>query len=443
MIPRGELAHLFRGAYSLMTSAAITAALGVVFWAVAARTFSTETLGQDAALITAMITLSTICQLNLGNALVRFLPPMREGAPRVLALAYLLSAAVSAVVALAFVAGMPLLSPRFDFLTADVATAVGFPLGVALWSVFVLQDAALAALRRAPLVPVENAAFGLLKLAALPLFAGMLAHGVFLAWVVGMALLLVPVNVYIFRTALPAHRRQSETTPEPGISDRRGVIRFLVQDYLAMVLNVGAVTILPLIVVGVLGSRQNAYFFMPFSIMLAIELFMLSAATSLLAEGARAHSRGPDLTRALVRRIGPVVVVGLGALVAAAPLVLLPFGAEYAEHGAPVLRLLALATLLHAVTILFVTVSRLRRSGGRILAVYLGWFALGIGLVYGFAHAGGITGVALAWLLANAVVALAVTPSLLRYVRRAGDSTPLPGRPRLPFRWRSSRSAFP
>ena len=79
---------LFRAAYSLMANSVITAALGIAYWAVAARVVPSSDLGQDGALITAMITLSTICQLNLSNAVARFLPSTGAGASRRLALAY-------------------------------------------------------------------------------------------------------------------------------------------------------------------------------------------------------------------------------------------------------------------------------------------------------------------------------------------------------------------
>lgn len=408
---------LLRSAYSLMANTLITAILGVAFWAVAAQAFPSSTVGQDAALITAMITLSTICQLNLGNAVVRFLPPMRDGAGRALAVGYLVAIVASLAGGFAFLWVLPQVSERFAFLSDSELLLVGFPVGVALWSVFALQDAALVALRRAPWVAGEGMAFGLLKLLALPVFVGLAVHGVFAAWVVGMALLILPINWLIFRRALPAHVPEQPEAGSAVFSSRRRNATFLLQDYLATVLNVGAVTLLPLLVIAVLGSEQNAYFFMPFSIMLVIELLVLGAGTSLVAESSRNEALAADLARRLIRRVGPLLLAGTALLAVAAPLVLLPFGAEYAEEGTPVLRLLAVATLFHAVTILFVSLARVQRRGTRILAAYFCWFLLQAALTYVLAKAMGISGVALGWLLANASIALLVAPSLLRFLR--------------------------
>ena len=65
---------LLRSAYSLMLNVGLNAVLGFGFWVAAARLFPSTVVGRDSALISAMITLSTICQLNLGPVMLRFLP---------------------------------------------------------------------------------------------------------------------------------------------------------------------------------------------------------------------------------------------------------------------------------------------------------------------------------------------------------------------------------
>jgi O-antigen/teichoic acid export membrane protein len=406
---------LFRAAYSLMANSVITAALGIAYWAVAARVVPSAALGEDGALITAMITLSTICQLNMSNAIARFLPSTGAASLRSLALAYLVGAGASFVGGVIFVLMMPLISDGFAFLSEDPLLALTFPVGAAVWALFVMQDAALAALRQAPWVPVENTVFGLAKLAALPVLVATTSHGTFVAWVLGAALLVVPVNWFVFTRAVPEHVRTVGDHSRAEARADRGLVSFLAQDYVATVLNLVAVTLLPLVVLAVLGSEQSAYFFIPFSIMLAVELFVHGATTSLLVEGARVGADVVGLTRSLLRRIGPIVIASVLILVLAAPLVLAPFGSDYAQEGTPVLRLLALAALFHAVTILFATISRLQRRGSQILVVYLGWFVLQAALAYALASSHGIEGVAFGWMVANAAIAVGLSPWLIRF----------------------------
>ena len=65
---------MLRGAYSLLANTALTSVLGMGFWMAAARLYSSVDVGRDTVLISVMIEISTMCQLNMGNGIVRFLP---------------------------------------------------------------------------------------------------------------------------------------------------------------------------------------------------------------------------------------------------------------------------------------------------------------------------------------------------------------------------------
>ncbi len=72
---RGHLdAPFVRNAYSLVGSTLATSGFGVIFWIVAAHLFTKEEVGRDTALISTMLFLSSISQLNLTNGFNRFVP---------------------------------------------------------------------------------------------------------------------------------------------------------------------------------------------------------------------------------------------------------------------------------------------------------------------------------------------------------------------------------
>jgi O-antigen/teichoic acid export membrane protein len=112
---------LLRGAYSLAANTALTSALGFVFWVLAARLFSDVEVGRDTVLISAMLELSTICQLNLVNGIVRFLPGLGDVAPRILALAYLATGAVAIALGASFV----LVAPRISSASSRPSSSGG------------------------------------------------------------------------------------------------------------------------------------------------------------------------------------------------------------------------------------------------------------------------------------------------------------------------------
>jgi peptidoglycan/xylan/chitin deacetylase (PgdA/CDA1 family)/O-antigen/teichoic acid export membrane protein len=408
---------LMRSAYSLTVNVVVAAGLGVVFWIAAARLYDTQTVGRDAALIAVMIELSTICQLNMANALTRFLPSLERGTARALLGAYGISGAAALVVGIAFVMGAPMVSGAFGFLRESVLFAALYVLAQILWTWFAVQDAALTAMRRAPWVPVENGVFGVLKLAALPLLLALgAAHGVFLASALPVLLLLVPVNLFLFRTAIPEHlRRQRPAGSALGRLARRRLVGFLAQDYGATVIAQASTTALPLLIVALLGSSANAYFYIPYTMIVAFNMLFFSVSMSLVVEGALAEHRIRALAANMARRFGLLVVIGAVAMIAAAPLILLPFGADYLREGAPVLRILACGCLFRAVTTLYIAIARLQGKGARILAVESIQMVLLLAGVAALAKPLGLQGVALSWLAASAIVGLSRLPFLMRF----------------------------
>ncbi len=408
---------LLRSAYSLTFSSALTAGLGMAFWVVAARLFEPAVVGADAALIAAMMELSVICQLNLGNALIRFLPSLGSRSASAVLAAFALSAVAATVLGIAFVGLAPLASEEFHDLH-DWRLGAAYVAAQVLWGWFVLQDAALAAVRRATWVPVENGIWSLLKLIALPVAAGVgLAHGIFLAWVIPVIAVLIPTNYLMFRRAMPRH---SERARPPGTLldrlDRSRLVRFIAQDFGGTILFKASTTVLPLLVVGLLGSAANAYFYIPFAIVIAFDMVFDNVGISLVVEGAFEETEIRRLVRTIIRRFVLILVPGIVVLVAAAPLILAPFGEQYVHESTSVLRILAWGSLFRALIVLYCAIARLHGDGLRILRVQAGLMTTLLVTAVAFAEPFGVEGIALAWLACNALVGTAIIPSLRRTV---------------------------
>jgi hypothetical protein len=415
--PTERVVHreLLRSSYSLLANTAVTAVLGMGFWVAAARLYPAATVGRDTVLVSVLVELSVVCQLNLATGLVRFMPAAGARTARMLRGAYALSGVAALLLGGAFVLLAPGTSTRLAFLHTDPLLATVFVAALALWGVFALQDAALTATRRARWVPVENGIFGVLKLAALPALVLLGSEdGVFLAWVLPMAVLLVPVNVLLYRVVLPrASRPPAPCSPAPTA----GALRFLGQDYLGAVLAQAALTALPLLALARLGAARSAYFAIPFTVVLAFDTFAQGACGAFVAEGARERGTLAAPVGVFCRRVLAPVAAAAVALVAAAPLVLAPFGDSYVRHGTLALRLLLLASLARLALALFAALSRVRLRGLRIAAGEAALAAVAVAAAAVLAPGAGVEGVAAGWLGANVLVAVAVTPVLLAELR--------------------------
>lgn len=409
---------LTRSAYSVMASTGLSAVLGVGFWALAAHAFTPAEVGTSGVLIAAMMTVSSVCQLNLGNALVRFLPQAGERAVRAVVAAYGLASIAALLGGAAFVLIAPAASDSFDFIHATPWLPFAFVAAVVLWGIFVLQDAALTALRRASWLPLENSVFGLAKIALLGSAALLgLSNGLFVAWVLPLLVLLPVVNWLLFRRALHVHLAASHAAPEV-VFGRRRLGRFLIIDYIGSVFGQATLTLIPIIVLIVLGSAQTGFFYLPFALITAFDLLFYGVTTALVAESARDEPRRGALAQLVVRRFLSFQIPAALLIAAAAPLLLLPFGPDYVREGTTLLRLMALASCARAIVFLFAARCRVEGRSDLVAIVEAALLATLVPATVVLAGAHGLAGVGLAWLLGHMVVALAVAVPLIRFLRQ-------------------------
>ena len=267
------------------------------------------------------------------------------------------------------------------------------------------------------------------------------ADGVYLAWTLPVLVLIIPVNLFLFRTAIPEHLRRHQPSGSAVLArlGRRGLLRFMAQDYGATVLALAPTALLPVLIVALLGPEANAYFFIPYTMVAAFNMLFFAVSTSLVVEGALAEDRIRAMAGRIARRFALILIPGTVVMIAAAPLILLPFGEDYVRESSSVLRVMACGCGFYAAIALYVAIARLQGRSSRILLVEAARVPLLLGGVLALSGPLGIEGVALAWLGAIALVSLAVTPSLVRFFRER----PAPDVPVRPVRAVPQRARVP
>lgn len=411
---------LHKAAWSVMFSSILTGGIGLLFWAFAAFFYDIDDVGRDQALIFAMMMLASVFQMNMTNAAVRFLPQVRDHLGRRIMQAYAIAAFFSLLAGLGFALIAPLMSSEYDFIRDDAWITPAFAVATALWSVFLVQDPVLMALGKASWLPAKNSAYSAAKLALLPLLyfvSG--SHGIFLAWIVPVAVILPIVDYQIARRAVPAasHAQRDAGGVVDAFGHPRALAKFVMQDFVGSSATHVAVYATPVMTFALLGSEANALYSLPFIIVASLDLLFEAFVVSLTAEGARSPQRIKHLTDLVVRRMWKVQFPASILVFLAAPLIMLPFPAEYGEQGTAVVRIIAIAGLFRAVLLFYEAVARLQGHGHRLLWVQVSNTALLIGLVLLLAPAWGIKGTAAGWLFAAAASAIFVAPWLIRFIR--------------------------
>ena len=412
---------LHRDGYALALNSAFTAATGLLYWILAAKTYSAHAVGLNSALISSMMFLAGVASLNLPNILVRFLPESGHRIRRRVTWSYVVASTVAVCAAVVFIVGVGAWAPRLSFLHSDHGLQAWFLFSTLAWCLFVLQDSVLIALGRAIFVPVENAVFSVLKLVLLAVLATLVPlYGIFVSWTIAMLVSVVGVNLVIFaRLMRPAAERAGGAVA--SVRDR-AFARYFAADYACSIAWLSTTNLMPVIVTAAAGATTNAYWALSYAVALPLYAFAQNIGTSLILHGTNDRAALPALARKAAVQGARVLVPTVGVLLILAPDLLSLFGANYAHKGATVLRLLALGALPNFVLSLAVSVARVQRRLRRAVIALCTEAVLALGLAVPLLHALGIAGVGTAWVGSPCLVAAGLLLTW-KSALDAGDST--------------------
>src|SRR5262245_44850587 len=120
----GAHRSLFLNAGSLFGSTLLTAGLGAIYWAIAARLFPAAAVGLGAAAISTMTLLAQLATFGLGTVLMGELAEHRQSGRRLIASALGVTAASGAGIAIAFLLVASSLVPELSGLRIPTGVVV-------------------------------------------------------------------------------------------------------------------------------------------------------------------------------------------------------------------------------------------------------------------------------------------------------------------------------
>jgi O-antigen/teichoic acid export membrane protein len=336
---------LYTNASYLWVSAAGAAVAGFAFWALVARVYDADEVGLGSAALSTLTLLAMFSHLGLGTGLIRFLPESGARGPRLANAVFTTSAAAAVVSSAVFLVGVPLWTPRLGFLREQPLYSLAFVSFAVVGTLSAVQTLAFMAIRKARYVLVQAVFVHLSRLALLVLMAAFLGtFGIVASGGIAMALGAL-VGFALLARGLAGYRPRVVADPAAVLK----LFPFSMANYVADSLLVTPGLVLPLVVLGLLGSTEAAYFYMAWFLGYLLTSASAYLALSLFAEG----SHDPGALRVLSRNavVGALAVAAVGAalLLLLGDKLLLAFGREYAAEGATLLRIVALAAVPAAV----------------------------------------------------------------------------------------------
>ncbi len=401
----------YRGSYALVANTIATSAIGAGYWAVAAHLLSPENLGRATSLISALMLVATLSQLNLSSIMMRFLPQMgSRTAGRLVNISYLVTTLTALVGSAIFVLVLPRISSEWSFIGGSSFFMIIFAVSVVVWEIFTLQDAALIGLQRAGVVPVENVIYSLAKLALLVIAVRILGStDVLFSWMIPLIVLIPVINWMIFRCL----RERSPQDLAPGLGFRR-LARFASVDFAGVIFGQVTGNVLPLLVISILGPDAAGAFYIVSLITSGVASVGINFATGMMVEAAAAPSRLPELTRGALKRCCITMVPATVVLVVGAHFILKIYGGSYvANTTTRLFQMLSLGLLPFCIETVAYSLDRIEGKPIRATLSQLAIAVITLGGSWALFGRFGINGVGIATLVAGIAVALVRLPTVV------------------------------
>ncbi len=395
---------------AVVFSSALTSLLGLAFWGVAAKLFPASEVGVAAATTSSAMMLSTLSSSTLGAMYERFVPVAGTRAGALVVRGYLLVAAVAATLAL----GLIVLGPRHTLFRSGWELAA-YPVFVVVLTVFGLQDNIAAGLGVARWGAVKNAIHGAAKLIAVVALA---AAGGALAIVVSWGLTAAVAVCWLMVAIRHRLRADVRYTAAPALPPRRELWQYFGASYGITALASIAPLVVPLVVITQIGPQASAYFAISWSIVAALYVMLNLLIGPFVAECAAHPDKVGHLCAHFAKLVGAVAVLGGLGLAFIAPILLGFLGSEYREQGTPLLHLAAFFMPLTVVGAVYDGLARVYRRLTLAVVTQTLVTVVVIGGSMATARSMGVFGVALSYLLAEALAAAILVGPLIRWLRQ-------------------------
>lgn len=404
---------VLRNSAFMSLGSASAAALGFVYWWLAARSFPAVSVGVQSALISAMTFVGLLGEAGFGTMLVG--EALGEGNRA----AAMIAAAVLAGTGATLILALPIGGLLFLYQWMTLPVTVLFVIGCALTGIGFVVDGAFIGLLHGNWQLYRNMLVAVLKLGLL-LFAAAMTHdgtAIMLTWIVGLGISLAVVCWH-------ASIRRVLILTSPNFRSLSGRMSVVMRHHSLNLAAAAPTLLMPLVVSACAGPAVNAAFYAGWMVLFVGSLVPASLTTVLFAVGAVDPTLQPQrLCFSFVLSLGfSVVMAGMLALFSDHILGL--FNPTYPALAGSAVRLLGLGLLGGTVKQHYILVMRMR---GSMMTAAL-WSGVGACLEIGLAAAAGVAGgvewLTVGWLVAVTVEVAFLLPTVLRFSRSAPPLRP-------------------
>jgi len=371
---------------------------GFFFWMINARIYTPEQVGIATTLISVMGLIAGFSNLGLNVGLVRFLPSSKNK-NELINSSFLISSITAFVLAIIFLAGLHIFSPKLLFVRENPVYAISFVLFVVALANNTIVDALFIAYRSAKYILIKNSVMSIAKL-VLPLaLVAFSAYGIFAA--VGLAnIMAIVLSVFILIKLF-----NFKIAYKHNLDEIKKISYYSFGNYVAGFLYSLPVMVLPIIITNKIGAAEAGYFYIAFTIASFIFIIPQATTQSLFAEGSHSDK---NMKIHFVKASKITILILVPTVIFAiifGNYILLAFGKNYLTHAFLPLQFLILSSIFISINGVIGSIFRVKNRIKELIGIGVFNMLIILLLSYLFMESK-LFGMGLAWLLGQFVVSI-------------------------------------
>lgn len=378
--------------FSYIVLASISSsAFGFIFWILAAKFYSPDSVGIATALISSMTLLTLLSRLGLDNSIIRFMPENNQN--EVFTTCNALVIIFTLILGIIYILGIDIFTPKLYLLKTPINSTI-FLLFLVANAVASMTGVSFVALRKAEYYFIQNIFIGLRAFLILPLtFLGTM--GIFCS--VGFSFIFATLISLFYLSKMDLHFKMHINKEFISKS-----FHFSAGNYIAGLFMTGPNLILPLMILNILGPEKAAYYYLDFSI--ASLLFMIpnATSTSLFVEGSYGQSMGESVLKSILLVYSILIPLVIVVYVSGGWILNL-IGNSYSAEGLELLYLLIITSFFIAITSTYSSIKRIQNDIKELIIINGIIFVILLLSSYILMNLYGIIGVGYSWFISNLI----------------------------------------
>lgn len=400
-----------KNAYILISDGISNTFLGFIYWLIAARLFEASDIGIANSAISAIILVVSLSVQGFGVGIIRLLPQYPDKENQVINSCLTLSLILLSLILSIFYLFLPFWSTSLNsFIDGKILFFVLFSFSYLYTQ---LLDCVFISTRKTQNLLIKNLQLNVIKLLLLLGFIHQESNGLYYSWGISIVIICIIETLIV--------RKRVNTSYKPALFfDRelgREVLGYSMKNHVADVVSSIPSMILPIMIAELINVKMVAYFTIPWMIVNSLMIIERSTSQSLFAEISDDISllsfKVAKSIKFLLYQLFPLLFM----ILLFGKYILSIYGEEYSSNGYSLLVILTMSLIPYSLNVTYFVILRAKKELST-LQLYSFFLTTSIlVLSYFMAIRWSLIGIGIAWLAAQFLCFLIISPNLNKILR--------------------------